>query len=51
VARTITELTRGKVTVVLVTHHLELARTLADRILELDDGVLRELGRRSSSGS
>jgi polar amino acid transport system ATP-binding protein len=43
VARTLSELTRGKVTVVMVTHHLALARTLADRILELSSGRLREM--------
>jgi ABC-type polar amino acid transport system ATPase subunit len=40
VARTITELTHGRVTVVMVTHHIELAERLADRILELDMGRL-----------
>lgn len=40
VAKTITELTHGRVTVVMVTHHIELAERLADRILELDHGRL-----------
>ena len=42
VADTIVELTRRRVTVVLVTHHPELATRMADRVLHLDHGVLAE---------
>jgi ABC-type polar amino acid transport system ATPase subunit len=42
VAETILELTRGSVTLVLVTHQLELARRMADRVLHLEEGVLAE---------
>ncbi len=42
VAETITELTRGRVTVVLVTHHLELARTMADRVVSLAQGRISD---------
>jgi ABC-type polar amino acid transport system ATPase subunit len=42
VADTIVELTRGRVTVVLVTHHPELATRMADRILRLERGVLTD---------
>ncbi len=41
VADTITDLTRGRVTVVLVTHQRELAERMADRVLRLDGGRLR----------
>ena len=40
VAGTITELTRGTVTVVLVTHHEGLAERMAQRVLRLDQGRL-----------
>jgi ABC-type polar amino acid transport system ATPase subunit len=40
VARTISELTHGRVTVVIVTHHRTLAETLADRVLLLEAGKL-----------
>ena len=42
-AGTILELTRGSVTLVLVTHQHELARRMADRVLHLEHGVLAEL--------
>jgi ABC-type polar amino acid transport system ATPase subunit len=42
VAQTILELTRGSVTLVLVTHQHELAKRMADRILHLEHGVLSE---------
>ncbi|HEX4336694.1 MAG TPA: ATP-binding cassette domain-containing protein [Polyangiaceae bacterium] len=42
VADTIVELTRGRVTLVLVTHQPELATRMADRILHLEHGVLTE---------
>jgi polar amino acid transport system ATP-binding protein len=41
-ADAIVDLTRGRVTLVVVTHHPELATRMADRILELDAGVLTE---------
>lgn len=43
VANTIVELTRGRTTVVLVTHDPELARTVADRVLCLENGAFREM--------
>jgi polar amino acid transport system ATP-binding protein len=42
VARTIVDVTRGRITVVLVTHQIELARALATRVLRLEEGVLTE---------
>jgi polar amino acid transport system ATP-binding protein len=42
VADTIRELTRGLVTVVLVTHSIDLANRMADRILRLESGVVGE---------
>jgi ABC-type polar amino acid transport system ATPase subunit len=42
VAKMITDMTRNSVTVVLVTHQLALAETMADRALCLDDGKLTE---------
>jgi len=41
VARTLTELTRGRVTVVLVTHQASLASALGDRVLRLEGGLLK----------
>ena len=43
VATTLTELTRGRVTVVVVTHQRELARAVADRTLCLQGGGLAPL--------
>lgn len=42
VAKMISEMTRNSVTVVLVTHQLALAETMADRTFSLDDGKLTE---------
>jgi ABC-type polar amino acid transport system ATPase subunit len=42
VADTIVELTRGRVTLVLVTHQAEVATRMANRVLRLDAGILRE---------
>ncbi len=42
VADTIVELTRGRVTLVLVTHQPELATRMADRVLHLEHGELTE---------
>jgi ABC-type polar amino acid transport system ATPase subunit len=42
VADMIKELTHGRVTVVLVTHQLELAARMADRVLRLEAGLLHE---------
>jgi ABC-type methionine transport system ATPase subunit len=41
----IRDLTRPNVTVVVVTHHVELATRMADRLLYLEHGVLSEKGR------
>ncbi|HEX3595462.1 MAG TPA: ATP-binding cassette domain-containing protein [Polyangiaceae bacterium] len=41
VADAVVELTRGRVTLVLVTHQPELATRMADRILRLEQGVLK----------
>ncbi len=43
-ARAISELTRGRVTLVLVTHHLDLASQMADRVLRLEGGTLHDAG-------
>lgn len=45
VMKTISEMTRNSVTVVLVTHQPAIAESLATRILRLDDGVLTETGK------
>jgi ABC-type polar amino acid transport system ATPase subunit len=42
VADTIVELTRGRVTLVLVTHQAEVATRMANRVLHLDSGILRD---------
>jgi ABC-type polar amino acid transport system ATPase subunit len=42
VANTIVELTAGRTTVVLVTHDPDLARSVADRVLRLENGSLTE---------
>lgn len=42
VADTIVELTRGRVTLVLVTHQAEVATRMANRVLHLDSGILQE---------
>jgi ABC-type polar amino acid transport system ATPase subunit len=42
VADTVVELTRGRVTLVLVTHQAEVATRMANRVLRLDSGVLQE---------
>jgi len=47
VSGTITELTRGRITVVLVTHHEALANRMADRVLRLENGQLLPAGTRS----
>jgi ABC-type polar amino acid transport system ATPase subunit len=44
VADTVVELTRGRVTLVLVTHQPELATRMANRILRLEHGVLTDSG-------
>lgn len=41
VAETLRTLTHGRVTVVLVTHHVGLAERIADRVLTLEGGVLQ----------
>ncbi len=50
VADTIVELTRGNVTLVVVTHQVELAARLSDRVLYLEQGVLSERAGPGSSG-
>jgi ABC-type polar amino acid transport system ATPase subunit len=42
VANTIVELAAGRTTVVLVTHDPGLARSVADRVLRLENGSLKE---------
>jgi len=42
VANTIVELTAGRTTVVLVTHDPDLAQSVADRVLRLENGSLAE---------
>jgi ABC-type polar amino acid transport system ATPase subunit len=42
VADTIVELTRGRVTLVLVTHQAEMATRMANRVLHLESGILQE---------
>lgn len=41
VADTIRALTHGRVTVVVVTHHVGIAERIADRVLTLENGILR----------
>ena len=48
VADTIVELTRGRVTLVLVTHHAEMATRMASRVLHLESGVLSADGSPSA---
>ncbi|HVU01078.1 MAG TPA: ATP-binding cassette domain-containing protein [Polyangiaceae bacterium] len=43
VARTILDVTAGRVTVVLVTHQISLAHRMAGRVLRLEGGALAEL--------
>jgi ABC-type polar amino acid transport system ATPase subunit len=49
VAGTIMELTQGTVTVILVTHHLELAERMAHRVLRLESGRLQHEPLETSS--
>lgn len=45
VADTVRSLTRGRITVVLVTHHIDVARRMTDRVLRLEGGVLSAVPR------
>jgi ABC-type polar amino acid transport system ATPase subunit len=45
------DLTRPMVTVVVVTHHVELAARMADRLFYLEHGVLSELSEKARAPS
>jgi len=45
VLETIEQLTKGHTTLVIVTHEMNFARKVADRVVFMNDGVVVESGR------